>query len=74
MLNNKKIKKKGKIMTKTKWLLLIITLVITTGSAAEKYIANTKRLSSTEIAISCANGGDPTGTKIGNTLIISCGK
>lgn len=35
---------------------------------------NYKRLSSGEIGITCANGGDPTGQKIGDTLIISCGK
>ncbi len=55
--------------------LLVVTLLLTAALAAEqKYVLNAKRLSSTEFALVCNNGGDPTGTKIGNTLIISCGK
>lgn len=32
------------------------------------------RLSYTEVGITCLNGADPTGIKVGETLIISCGK
>lgn len=39
-----------------------------------KYVLSSKRLSSTEVALSCANGADPTGKKFGSVLIISCGK
>jgi len=56
---------------------IIITLLILMGLALgteSKYVLNYKRLSTREIGISCANGGDPAGTKVGDTLIISCGK
>lgn len=56
-------------------LVLALLTILVGGLVAEtKYILNAKRLSSTEEALSCNNGADPTGTKVGNTLIISCGK
>jgi hypothetical protein len=55
--------------------LLAVALLLASGSqASSKYILGAKRLSTTEIAISCSNGGDPTGQIIGQTLIISCGQ
>lgn len=53
--------------------LCLLTIAV---NAAEKtkYILNYKRLSTGSIAISCANGGDPTGVKVGEHLIIDCGK
>jgi hypothetical protein len=39
-----------------------------------KPIYKVTKLSLTEVGISCNNGGDPTGRKIGDTLIISCGR
>jgi hypothetical protein len=56
---------------------LMLALVLFAGAvcgAESKYILTTKRLSSTEVGLSCSNGADPTGRKIGNTVIISCGK
>jgi len=44
------------------------------ATAKTKYIYKLSRLSESEVGISCQNGGDPTGTKVGDTLIISCGK
>lgn len=32
------------------------------------------KLSPTEVAIYCTNGGDPAGNKVGETLVISCGR
>ena len=32
------------------------------------------KLSAVELGITCLNGGDPTGVKVGQTLIISCGR
>ncbi len=55
-------------------LLLAITLIVTTGSASEKYICNTKHISITEVSASCTTGSSPSATRIGNTLIISCGR
>lgn len=43
-------------------------------AAEQKAIYKLTRLSPTEVGIYCTNGGDPTGNKVGNTLIISCGK
>jgi hypothetical protein len=50
--------------------------MVSTAYAAEKMTTVYKltRLSPTEIGIYCTNGGDPTGNKIGDTLVISCGK
>jgi hypothetical protein len=62
-----------------KTTLIVLLLGFTTGLAlaagsSTHYILNTKRLSTSEIALTCLNGADPTGTKIGDTVIISCGK
>ena len=51
-----------------------ILLALFAANAESKYVINSKRLSTREVAISCNNGGDPTGMKVGDTLIISCGK
>lgn len=51
-----------------------VLILCALACAESKYILNAKRLSSTEEAISCANSADPTGTKVGNTLVISCGQ
>jgi hypothetical protein len=61
----------------TKKLCIVLAgmiLLVTLAWGEGKYVLASKRLSSTEVAVSCANGADPTGQKIGNTLIISCGK
>lgn len=38
-----------------------------------KSLYRTFRFSETEIGIRCTNGADPTGRKIGDILVISCG-
>lgn len=50
-----------------------IALLLLAGSAP-KPIYKITRLSSTEVGISCTNGADPTGRKVGETVIMSCGK
>lgn len=52
-------------------ILLLSAAVFCTES---KYILVSKRVSSGAVAISCTNGADPTGTTVGDALIISCGK
>ena len=61
-------------MSSKRVVLAILILSALAVGAEQKYVLSAKRLSTTEEAISCNNGGDPTGTKIGDTLIISCGK
>lgn len=59
----------------TKRIFLLILLLGTTAFATRiEYNYKVTRLSTKEVGISCLNGGDPTGTKLGETLIISCGK
>jgi len=50
-------------------LLFALTL-----EGATKANYKVTRLSSNEVGISCLNGADPTGRKIGDTLILSCGR
>jgi hypothetical protein len=38
-----------------------------------KPIYKVTKLSLTEVSISCTNGADPTGKKLGDILVISCG-
>lgn len=59
---------------KTVAIAALVLLAMIVGQAESKYILSSKRLSSTEVALSCSNGADPTGRKIGETVIISCGK
>lgn len=54
-------------------LVTILAVLALAAVAATKTICQVKRLSTSEVGISCANGADPTGTKIGDTVIISCG-
>ena len=59
-----------------KLALVLLTLAVASvcWGESKKYILNYKRLSTTEVGVSCENGADPTGKKFGNTLIISCGQ
>ena len=51
------------------------TLCNVAGECARpKPVYKVMKLSTSEVGISCLNGGDPTGKKIGNVLIISCGQ
>lgn len=54
--------------------LLVIGLSAMAFATRIEYNYKVSRLSTKEVGISCLNGGDPTGTKLGETLIISCGK
>lgn len=51
---------------------IVLALALAAG-AASKNICQVKRLSTNEVGISCANGADPTGVKIGETVVMSCG-
>jgi hypothetical protein len=39
-----------------------------------KYIIKVTKISATEAAISCLNGADPAGIKLGETVYMSCGR
>jgi hypothetical protein len=54
--------------------LVILSLLASSYGPRPESIIKTSHLSSTEIAVSCKNGADPTGQKIGDVLLISCGK
>lgn len=56
--------------------IVVVLLLVTGAFAAERMqtLYKLTRLSPTEVGIFCENGADPTGNKVGNTLIISCGK
>jgi hypothetical protein len=54
--------------------LLAVFAIGAYAQAKTKYIYKLSRLSESEVGISCQNGGEPAGTKVGDTLIISCGK
>lgn len=53
---------------------ILLTTASLVGSDKPKSIIHVSHLTPTEVGITCANGGDPTGNKIGDVLIISCGK
>jgi hypothetical protein len=53
---------------------LLAVFAVGAYATATKYIYKLSRLSESEVGISCQNGGDPTVTKVGDTLIVSCGK
>lgn len=54
-------------------IVVVLMLCTLAGAVQAKYVLNYKRLNTGTVAISCANGADPTGTKVGETVIISCG-
>lgn len=57
-------------------IIIVAACLVSVMYGAERIKAMYKitRLSTTEVGISCTNGADPTGTKFGDTTIISCGK
>lgn len=57
-----------------KYIIAFSLLFATAAVAKVDYILSAKRLDESKIAITCKNGGDPTGTKIGRVLVIDCGK
>jgi hypothetical protein len=64
----------GSIKTMTKLAAVVLLLAGVLLGAESKYVLNYKRLSTRSVGISCANGGDPTGNKVDDVLIISCGR
>lgn len=58
-------------------LLASVLLLLFTArgrAATVDRIISSKYTSASEVAITCKNHGDPSGWKVGDTLIISCGK
>jgi hypothetical protein len=51
-----------------------ILAVAANAQTRAKYIYKLFRLNPAEVGIVCQNGADPTGTKVGDMVIISCGK
>ena len=57
-------------------LLLALASLIPSSAQSDKpkNICKATHLGPMAVAITCLNGADPTGNKMGDTLIISCGK
>jgi hypothetical protein len=59
----------------TKRITIAILLLVSVAVAARReYTIKSSHLGLNAVAITCENGGDPTGKKYGDVLIISCGK
>lgn len=56
------------------YLVLVLVLAYSLAASEPKYICKTSHLGPMSVAVTCLNGADPTGTKVGDTLIISCGR
>lgn len=59
-----------------KRLLVVLVLTAALFAATPKSVWHTHKLSTSVVAISCDNGGDPTmiGNPTGGILLVSCGK
>jgi len=55
-------------------IVLALLLASLAWATESRWVLNYHRLSTRQISITCANGGDPTGIRQGDTLIIDCGK
>ena len=55
-------------------LAAMLAVVAAIHGDAPKANYKVMHLSPTQVGVSCLNGGDPTGNKIGDLLIISCGR
>jgi hypothetical protein len=57
-------------------LALALTAVVAGvfGWHVNSYVYRLTYLNKSEIGIVCSNGADPTGTKVGEMVVISCGK
>lgn len=53
-------------------LFVLVALTLCVGQRVEKYICKVNHLGPYAISVNCLNGADATGTKIGDTLVISC--
>lgn len=57
--------------------LLLYGLAFAAGAVAvdrAKNIIKVTHMSTTEVGIACLNGADPTGVKVGDTVVMSCGR
>jgi len=54
--------------------LVLLFAVAVFADEKPKNVYKLFHFSPTEIGISCQNGADPTGRKVGDLVIISCGK
>ena len=54
-------------------VLFAMSLTAFAQTMRAKYICKVSHLSVTSVGISCLNGADPTGQKLGDVLVISCG-
>jgi len=61
-------------MIKKLAIALLSLAAVAYAADRAKNVYKLSHLSETEVGISCQNGADPTGQKVGNTLIISCGR
>ncbi len=53
------------------WGTLLLGSLAVTASES-KVVCKTSRLGPNAVAITCLNGADPAGMKVGETLVISC--
>jgi hypothetical protein len=53
-------------------IAVLILSVLALATEKEKALYKIIRLSPTQVGISCLNGADPTGRKIGDVVIMSC--
>lgn len=58
-------------MNKLTLALLLLQFAVATGGKP-KSVIHVVHLSPTSVGITCENGADPTGTKVGETVIVSC--
>ena len=68
--------KRGSIRFLFCLLALAVVSLIPSGAQSErpKVVCKATRLGPMAVAITCLNSADPTGHKLGDTLIISCGE
>lgn len=59
---------------KLKSLLAVFLVFCAASFAAVKSIIHVSHIGANTVGVTCANGADPTGTKTGDVLLISCGK
>ena len=72
-LSNTKEKQMDRLKVYGLAILLAMAFAYTlTQGAATKAEYKVTRMSTTEVGISCNNGADPTGIKVGNTVVMSC--
>jgi len=56
------------------FVAMVLLCIAAYGAERAKSLYKISHLSPTELSVYCLNGGDPTGQKLGDLLIISCGK